>query len=114
MTDEPKSAADALASTLDNLQKAILHVPAEVREKRTREAEQFAHRQNESRIKDLLTDSRAPQSQLNNLNIESTGDWISAENKDTDIIDKSLGPSHIRRMQETGGLIECNWPSYRQ
>lgn len=25
----------------------------------------------------------------------------------------SMGPSLISRMQETGGLIECTWPSYR-
>ncbi len=23
-----------------------------------------------------------------------------------------LGPSIIRRATETGGLVECNWPSY--
>ena len=25
----------------------------------------------------------------------------------------SLGPSIMSRMQETGGIIECNWPSFR-
>jgi DNA replication protein DnaC len=27
---------------------------------------------------------------------------------------KSMGLSVVRRLNETGGLIECNWPSYKQ
>lgn len=28
-------------------------------------------------------------------------------------LDACLGPSIISRVKETGGIIECNWPSYR-
>lgn len=27
---------------------------------------------------------------------------------------QSIGPSLASRMQETGGIIECNWPSFRE
>lgn len=35
-----------------------------------------------------------------------------ANMKPTDIQDK-LGASIVSRMQETGGIVECNWPSFR-
>jgi DNA replication protein DnaC len=209
------------------LEKTIQLLPPEIRERRAKAGEEFAHRQNENWTRSLLADSRAPQRQLNSVDIQRTGKWGSVEKKITsklgtgcfialigsrgcgktqlaveairhctgkgkraryctateffieikatydkqdrsekdvlneftrplllvideigqrsesewenrllfellnrrynalkdtilvsnqsaDMFSKSLGPSLISRMQETGGLIECTWPSYRR
>ena len=40
-------------------------------------------------------------------------DTLLIANQSPEEFSKSLGTSIISRIQETGGLIECNWPSYR-
>jgi DNA replication protein DnaC len=223
---EQKSIADVLVLALGGLQKAIEVTPSEVRESRRKESEEYVRRQSENVIRQVLTESRCPQRQLNNINIKRDGAWGAAEKKITeklgtgcfisligirgcgktqlgveairhhtrkgkraryctvteffieikaayssqdrsekdvlnefskpallvideigqrsesdwenrllfellnrrynalkdtilisnqsaDVFTKSLGPSLISRMQETGGIIECNWPSYR-
>lgn len=49
-----------------------------------------------------------------NRRYHSLKDTLLISNQTVDGFTKSLGPSLISRMQETGGLIECDWPSYRK
>lgn len=51
--------------------------------------------------------------ELLNRRYNALKDTILISNQSADMFTKSLGPSLISRMQETGGLIECDWPSYR-
>jgi DNA replication protein DnaC len=72
-----------IESTLGELQKAIALMPAQIREQRAREIEEHARRRNSERIQSLLRESRAPQRQLINFNIERTGEWGKAHAKIT-------------------------------
>jgi DNA replication protein DnaC len=40
-------------------------------------------------------------------------DTILTCNLDRPMLAENLGPSIISRMQEGGGILECNWPSFR-
>jgi DNA replication protein DnaC len=81
MSDNIKTPADTLRSALGDLQKAIQLIPPDIREQRTRDAEEFVRRQDESRTKSILAESKAPQRQLNNNNIDRSGPWAAAETK---------------------------------
>lgn len=41
-------------------------------------------------------------------------DTLLISNEAKSDFEKSIGPSLASRMAETGGLVECNWPSFRQ
>jgi len=41
-------------------------------------------------------------------------DTILTCNLGTEELAASLGPSIVSRMEEGGGVIECNWPSFRK
>jgi DNA replication protein DnaC len=83
MTDQDttQTSAMALASALGDLEKAIQFIPPEIRESRRKEAAAYAQRQLENGVKALLDESRAPQRQLNNINIQRDGEWGAAEKK---------------------------------
>lgn len=51
--------------------------------------------------------------QLLNCRYNEMKDTLVCSNQSFDQFAKSIGPSLLSRMQETGGLIECNWASYR-
>lgn len=40
-------------------------------------------------------------------------DTLIISNQDVSALTASLGPSTVSRMRETGGVIECDWESYR-
>ncbi len=41
-------------------------------------------------------------------------DTVLISNQTKDVFDESLGESVVSRLNETGGIIECNWPTFRQ
>jgi hypothetical protein len=40
-------------------------------------------------------------------------DTILTCNLDRNMLAENLGPSIVSRMKEGGGILECNWPSFR-
>jgi DNA replication protein DnaC len=225
--EETETPADILARSLTHLQRQIDSMTPEIRAERKRQADEFTARQQRSAIQQLLNESKAPERQRQNRNLDRNGPWGLIEKKilsklgegffigligtrgggktqlaveairqcsrnlkrsrfctateffieikssynagdnsekivldrftkpqllvideigqrsesewenrllfellnrrynavkDTRLISnqtvenfcQSLGPSLVSRMQETGGLIECNWPSYRK
>jgi len=52
--------------------------------------------------------------ELLNRRYNAVVDTLLISNQDIAQLQLSLGPSLVSRMRETGGVIECNWPSYRK
>lgn len=52
--------------------------------------------------------------ELLNRRYNALKDTLLISNQGVEEFTKSMGPSLISRMVETGGLIECKWPSYRK
>ncbi|HEU5125010.1 MAG TPA: ATP-binding protein [Verrucomicrobiae bacterium] len=52
--------------------------------------------------------------ELLNRRYNAIKDTLLISNQTVESFCQSLGPSLVSRMQETGGLIECKWPSYRK
>ena len=53
-------------------------------------------------------------SELFNARYNDCKDTLLISNQKLGEVEASLGPSLISRMQETGGIIECHWQSYRE
>lgn len=52
--------------------------------------------------------------ELLNRRYNDMKDTLLISNQDLAQLEMALGPSLVSRMRETGGVIECNWESYRQ
>jgi hypothetical protein len=52
--------------------------------------------------------------ELLNRRYNALKDTLLISNQTSDEFSKSMGPSLVSRMVETGGLIECRWPTYRK
>lgn len=52
--------------------------------------------------------------ELLNSRYGSNTDTLLIDNRTVEELKRSLGPSIISRMQETGGIVDCNWPSFRK
>jgi DNA replication protein DnaC len=52
--------------------------------------------------------------ELLNRRYNAMSDTLLISNQDIESLEKSLGPSLISRMKETGGIIECDWGSFRK
>lgn len=74
-------AAETFVRELNALQKAYYAQPPEARTQRIKEAEAFRQRQNDSLIKKLLAESRAPLRQWQHTNLVRDGEWADAERK---------------------------------
>lgn len=51
--------------------------------------------------------------ELLNRRYNASKDTLIISNQELPALEASLGPSIVSRMQETGGIIECKWKSYR-
>ena len=52
--------------------------------------------------------------ELINRRYNAISDTLIISNQDVSQLEASLGPSLISRMRETGGIINCNWDSFRK
>jgi len=52
--------------------------------------------------------------ELLNRRYNEMRDTLLISNQDVSQLEGALGPSLVSRMRETGGVIECNWESYRK
>lgn len=52
--------------------------------------------------------------ELLNRRYNAMKDTLIISNQDLAQLETALGPSLVSRMQETGGVFECNWESYRK
>lgn len=52
--------------------------------------------------------------ELLNRRYNDMSDTLLISNQDLAQLEQALGPSLVSRMRETGGVIECNWQSYRK
>ena len=41
-------------------------------------------------------------------------DTILISNQTPDVFQKAIGSSILSRLQETGAIIQCDWPSFRE
>lgn len=51
--------------------------------------------------------------ELLNQRYNAVKDTLLISNQDQAVLEAALGSSIISRMRETGGIVECNWKSYR-
>jgi len=51
--------------------------------------------------------------ELINRRYNDLKDTVVIDNRTGDQFAETIGPSLASRMSETGGLVECNWPSFR-
>lgn len=52
--------------------------------------------------------------ELINRRYNEVDDTLILSNQETADFEAALGPSIVSRMRETGGIIECNWETYRK
>jgi DNA replication protein DnaC len=52
--------------------------------------------------------------ELINRRYNALRDTLIISNQEAKELEAALGPSIVSRMRETGGIIECNWDSYRK
>lgn len=52
--------------------------------------------------------------ELINRRYNNVTDTLLISNQDSSQLESAIGPSLVSRMRETGGVIECDWSSYRR
>ena len=52
--------------------------------------------------------------ELINRRYNAVLDTLVISNQEVGQLEASIGPSLVSRMRETGGVVECNWQSYRR